>query len=96
VSRIDVHTDELRAMARAFRQVKGAIAEERTLLRSYAETLGSAVVAEALDDAAGNWLRKRTEFLAHLDGMAAAADFAASAYDQADRAIASAASGGGS
>jgi len=85
-----VSTTELREISRSLARLKSHFEGARDLVDSYDAEMGSDDVADALDDFADDWKKKRKQLCDGLEFLGKTAGSAAKAYDDLDQHLAQA------
>lgn len=87
---IAVSTSELREISRSVAKLKSHFEGAKDLVDSYDAEMGSGDVADALDDFADDWKKKRKQLCDGLEFLGKTAGSAAKAYDGLDQHLAQA------
>lgn len=83
-------TSELREISRSVAKLKTHFEHAKDLVDSYDAEIGSGDVADALDDFADDWKKKRKQLCDGLEFLGQTAGTAAKAYDDLDQHLAQA------
>ncbi|TLS46273.1 hypothetical protein FE633_10040 [Streptomyces montanus] len=81
-------TTELREISRSVAKLKSHFEHAKDLVDSYDADIGSGDVADALDDFADDWKKKRKQLCDGLEFLGKTAGTAAKAYDGIDQHLA--------
>ncbi|MFF1652127.1 hypothetical protein [Streptomyces sp. NPDC058255] len=87
---VAVSTSELREISRSVAKLKTHFEQAKDLVDSYDTEIGSGDVADALDDFADDWKKKRKQLCDGLEFLGKTAGTAAKAYDDLDQHLAQA------
>ncbi|MFI6490600.1 hypothetical protein [Streptomyces sp. NPDC050564] len=83
-------TSELREISRSVAKLKTHFEQAKDVVDSYDAEIGSGEVADALDDFADDWKKKRKQLCDGLEFLGKTAGTAAKAYDDLDQHLAQA------